>query len=497
MDDVVIRTEQLTKMYPGDILAVDHLDLEVHAGEIFGLLGPNGAGKTTTAGMLTTRVIPTGGRALVGGVDVVARPDRGEAVDRRRAPDQHARPLARRLREPLLPRPVLRDEREDGEGGGAPAPRRSSGSPTGPGAGARALRRHGAAADGGAGDHAPPDDPVPRRADRRPRSAEPHRAVGDPRRAARRRPDDPAHHALHGGGRPALRPPRDHRPRPDARHRHAGGAQAVGRRRRHDHGAGRRRPRAPRGGPAREQIAGVSRVEVARRRDPPLVRARPSGMLPRIIDVAETAGIEVHDVSRPPRRRSRPSSSTSPGRSSANERPTRPAAPASPTTPRAVRSSPAPLRPSARRRARSRSGALLLRDLVVLRKNIKEFLPRTLLQPLLLVFVFAYVFPKIGQGIGGCAAAEQFSTALVAGVVGLAIMFQGIQSVALPMVQEFGYTREIEDRVLAPLPVDLVAIGEGRGRRDQRRGQRAARVPDRRRSCPPRRCTCRSTGRCC
>jgi ABC-2 type transport system ATP-binding protein len=74
MDDVVIRTEQLTKRYPGEILAVDRLDLEVHAGEIFGLLGPNGAGKTTTAGMLTTRVVPTDGRALVGGVDVVAHP---------------------------------------------------------------------------------------------------------------------------------------------------------------------------------------------------------------------------------------------------------------------------------------------------------------------------------------------------------------------------------------------------------------------------------------
>ena len=74
MDDVVIRTEELSKTYPGGILAVDKLDLEVHAGEIFGLLGPNGAGKTTTAGMLTTRVIPTGGHALVGGVDVVAHP---------------------------------------------------------------------------------------------------------------------------------------------------------------------------------------------------------------------------------------------------------------------------------------------------------------------------------------------------------------------------------------------------------------------------------------
>jgi ABC-2 type transport system ATP-binding protein len=72
--DEVIRTEALTKVYPGDIRAVDGLDLAVRAGEIFGLLGPNGAGKTTTAGMLTTRVIPTSGRALVGGVDVVAHP---------------------------------------------------------------------------------------------------------------------------------------------------------------------------------------------------------------------------------------------------------------------------------------------------------------------------------------------------------------------------------------------------------------------------------------
>ncbi len=72
--EVVIRTEGLTKVYPGGVKAVDGLDLEVYQGEIFGLLGPNGAGKSTTAGMLTTRVLPTGGRALVGGVDVVAHP---------------------------------------------------------------------------------------------------------------------------------------------------------------------------------------------------------------------------------------------------------------------------------------------------------------------------------------------------------------------------------------------------------------------------------------
>ena len=49
--------------------------------------------------------------------------------------------------------------------------------------------------------------------------------------------------------------------------------------------------------------------------------------------------------------------------------------------------------------------ALMLRDLTVLRKNLKEFIPRTLLQPFLLVFVFTYVFPKIGQGVGGSGAA--------------------------------------------------------------------------------------------
>ncbi|MDQ6727367.1 MAG: ATP-binding cassette domain-containing protein [Actinomycetota bacterium] len=74
-DDEVIRTIDLTKVYPGaDFTAVDSLNLSVRRGEIFGLLGPNGAGKTTTAGMLTTRVIPTAGRAIVGGVDVVAHP---------------------------------------------------------------------------------------------------------------------------------------------------------------------------------------------------------------------------------------------------------------------------------------------------------------------------------------------------------------------------------------------------------------------------------------
>ena len=113
--------------------------------------------------------------------------------------------------------------------------------------------------------------------------------------------------------------------------------------------------------------------------------------------------------------------------------------------------------------SRSALWALVLRDLTVLRKNFAEFVIRTIIQPFLLVFVFLYVFPTIGQGIGGGrgpVSESAFATVLVAGVVGISIMFQGIQAVALPMSTEFGYTREIEDRVQAPCPIALVAIAK-------------------------------------
>jgi ABC-2 type transport system permease protein len=104
-------------------------------------------------------------------------------------------------------------------------------------------------------------------------------------------------------------------------------------------------------------------------------------------------------------------------------------------------------------------GAMLLRDMRVVRKQWRAFLSRTIMQPLLTVFVFAYVFPKIGQGVGGSGAgASNFSTLLAPGMVAFALIFQGIQAVALPLVSEFGYTREIDDRVLAPLPVWAVGF---------------------------------------
>jgi ABC-2 type transport system permease protein len=103
-------------------------------------------------------------------------------------------------------------------------------------------------------------------------------------------------------------------------------------------------------------------------------------------------------------------------------------------------------------------GALLLRDLGVLRKTFWQFALRTIMQPLLFVFVFTNVFPKIGQAVGGARGAATFSSLLVPGVIAIACIFQGIQAVALPLVTEFGYSREIEDRVMAPLPVWAVAV---------------------------------------
>lgn len=136
---------------------------------------------------------------------------------------------------------------------------------------------------------------------------------------------------------------------------------------------------------------------------------------------------------------------------------------AGPAAPLSPAGRPVTVRPSRSVATASRValGALIRRDLRVLWKNFGQFVGRTLVQPFLLVFVFLYVFPTIGQGIGGAggsAGESAFATVLVPGVVAISIMFQGIQSVAIQMSQEFGYTREIEDRVQAPCPIWLVAV---------------------------------------
>jgi len=70
-----IVVENLVKRYPGDIVAVDGVSLQVGEGTIFGFLGPNGAGKSTTIKILTTLALPTSGRASVGGFDVLSDPE--------------------------------------------------------------------------------------------------------------------------------------------------------------------------------------------------------------------------------------------------------------------------------------------------------------------------------------------------------------------------------------------------------------------------------------
>lgn len=74
----MLSTRLLTKRY-GSLTAVEDLDLEVGAGELFGFLGPNGAGKTTTIKMLVGLLRPTSGSARVAGVDIMAEPEQAKA----------------------------------------------------------------------------------------------------------------------------------------------------------------------------------------------------------------------------------------------------------------------------------------------------------------------------------------------------------------------------------------------------------------------------------
>jgi ABC-2 type transport system permease protein len=97
-------------------------------------------------------------------------------------------------------------------------------------------------------------------------------------------------------------------------------------------------------------------------------------------------------------------------------------------------------------------GALLLRDAHVTRRELPFFLIRTTMQPFLFIIVFGYLLPKMGF-LGA-----QYKATLLPGILGVSLTLSAIQSVALPMVQDFGWTNEIEDRLLAPIPIQLIAI---------------------------------------
>jgi len=96
--------------------------------------------------------------------------------------------------------------------------------------------------------------------------------------------------------------------------------------------------------------------------------------------------------------------------------------------------------------------ALLMRDVIVVRRELPFFLLRTAMQPLLFTVVFGFLMPRMGF------MQRAYSAALLPGVLAVSLALAAVQSVALQMVADFGFTREIEDRLLAPIPTWLVAL---------------------------------------
>src|SRR5262252_9414197 len=96
--------------------------------------------------------------------------------------------------------------------------------------------------------------------------------------------------------------------------------------------------------------------------------------------------------------------------------------------------------------------ALLARDARVARRNFFPLLLQTLLQPMLLVFIFGRVLTTSGY------MPIQYKSLLLPGIMALSMLLSGIQAVAMPLISEFQFTREIEDRLLAPIEIEWVAV---------------------------------------
>jgi ABC-2 type transport system permease protein len=96
--------------------------------------------------------------------------------------------------------------------------------------------------------------------------------------------------------------------------------------------------------------------------------------------------------------------------------------------------------------------AILRRDILVTGREFIAFLLQVLLQPLFFLFIFGKVLPGIGFTGPG------FAAILLPGIVALTVVLTALQGVTLPLVLDLGFAREIDDRLLAPLPVNLVAV---------------------------------------
>ena len=109
--------------------------------------------------------------------------------------------------------------------------------------------------------------------------------------------------------------------------------------------------------------------------------------------------------------------------------------------------------------------AMMAREFRVLGRNAISTFMRSVMQPLLFVFVFAFVLPKIGGGMmvaggggRGGAGGVTFATILVPGLMASMLLMQGIMGTTMPLVMEFSWQRTIEDRALAPVPIRVLAI---------------------------------------
>lgn len=96
--------------------------------------------------------------------------------------------------------------------------------------------------------------------------------------------------------------------------------------------------------------------------------------------------------------------------------------------------------------------ALLHRDLLVSVRDLFSFLVRTLVQPAFLVVILGNVMPRLGL------VAPDLTTIMLPGMIALSMLFAGMQAVAMPLIYEFGYTKEIEDRLLAPIGLRTLAV---------------------------------------
>jgi ABC-2 type transport system permease protein len=97
-------------------------------------------------------------------------------------------------------------------------------------------------------------------------------------------------------------------------------------------------------------------------------------------------------------------------------------------------------------------GAMLARDAHVARRNIIQIMFQTFLQPLLFVFIFGKVM--VGSGY----MPVSYKSLLLPGIIAISMVFTGIWAVAMPLIAEFQWTREIEDRLLAPIDISWIAI---------------------------------------